>query len=414
MSAKVQKLIQESAKLWNNNEPDKAVKVCEKILDIEPNNAWGLINLAASYGAQEGITDRVRQLFDKAYKFSPTNIAVLTNMAAIALEDGDYDKCLEYHELILNQQPLHSSILSSKGRILLTLGRLKEGFELNEHGLGIESCRGALHPTSKAAWRGRYCNKLLITYEQGLGDTIHFIRYAQFCKFHANKVYLLCPPEISGLMKSCPWLDGVVQTICENEFDEHISVMSLPHIFGTTLENIPAAIPYLYARKSKVEANLIKNDKLKVGLVWAGNPRRHSIKASMVDKKRSITFDHYKPLLELSDEITFYNLQYGEVVEGIENPIKNAKDYEDTAAVIAQLDLVVTVDTSVAHVTGAMGIPVWILSRYSGCWRWLTERSDSPWYPTARLFRQPRPDDWTSVISEVHESLKKLIETRKV
>lgn len=427
MSDSVPQLIQQSAKLWNENNIVEAIEVCEKILRIEPNNIYGLMNLAASIGAVEGVTDRVRDLFDKAYRLDPSNIVVLTNLAAIALDDCEYQKSLEYHDRILEQQPLHSGILSSKGRVLLTLGNLKEGFALNEHGLGNENARGLTQPFSKSAWRGDYCNKLLITYEQGLGDTIQFIRYAELCKQRANKVYLLCPPEISGLMETCPWIDAAVQKITENEFNEHISVMSLPHIFGTTLETIPATIPYLYARKSKVDANRIETDLLKIGIVWSGNPRAHLVRASMVDKKRSITFDHYVPLLTAFDGVQFYNLQFGAhngcqgsswfndaVKSGlIIDPIRDAKDYQDTAAVIAQLDLVITVDTSVAHVAGAMGKPVWILSRYSGCWRWLTNRDDSPWYPTARLFRQTKPDDWDGVMASVFQSLKLLVESCK-
>lgn len=424
--SKVKKLIQQSAQLWNDNKPDQAAKVCEKILSIEPNNIWGLINLAASYGAQEGVTDRVRDLFNRAYIVDPKNIIVLTNLASMALDDCEYQKSLEYHERILVQQPLHSSILSSKGRVLLSLGNLKDGFALNEHGLGLENSRGKLQPFTKSAWRGDYCNKLLITYEQGLGDTIQFIRYAELCKKHANKVYILCPPEIKGLMETCPWIDGAVQMICENEFDEHISVMSLPYLFGTVLGTIPATIPYLYALKSKVEENIVKSDQLKVGLVWSGNPRRHSIRASMVDKKRSITFSQYAPLLTM-EGVQFYNLQFGAHKESetkdnwfndavkaglIIDPIREARDFSDTAAIIAQLNLVITVDTSVAHVAGAMGKPVWILSRFSGCWRWLTDRTDSPWYPSAKLFRQQKQDDWDGVIVEVMQSLKKLIESR--
>lgn len=428
MSSSVHQLVLESAKLWNENRVTEAIPVCEKILRIEPNNIYGIINLAASYGAQEGATERVRELFNRAYKINPNNIIVLNNLAAIALDDCEYEISLAYHEEILKQHPLHSEVLSSKGRIYLTQGRLKEGFELNEHGIGLPNSRGGTNPFSKAAWRGEYCNKLLITYEQGLGDTIQFIRYAELCKQRANKVYVLCPPEISDLVETCPWVDKAVQIVCENEFNEHISVMSLPYLFGTTLETIPSTIPYLYARKSKVEANIIESNKLKVGLVWAGNPRRHSVRASMVDKKRSIIFNSYSKLLELHKDVQFYNLQYdassvewrnfgfSEAVQDglILDPIKDAKDFSDTAAIIAQLDLIITVDTSVAHVAGALGRNVWILSRFSSCWRWLINRTDSPWYPTATLFRQLKSDDWDSVLENVFQSLKKLIASKNI
>ena len=411
----IQALIAESARLWNNNEPAKAIPVCEEILRQQPDNIYGLINLAASIGAEEGITDQVREIFAKAYAVDSSNSVVLTNLAAIALDDCEYQKCMEYHDAILKKEPFNSEILSSKGRLLLTLGQYKEGWELYEHRIGLEHSGVIAHPFSKAAWRGAYCNKLLITCEQGLGDTIQFIRYASLCKQRVNKVYLLCAPEIGKLMETCPAVDAAVQTISENEFSEHISILSLPRIFGTTVETIPANVPYLFARKSKVEANLLKSDKLKVGLCWAGNPRKHSIRASMVDKKRTMRSEQFSPLYRLHEQVQFYNLQFGsnEFPAGLVlDPIRDAKDFEDTAAVIAQLDLVITVDTSVAHVAAAMGKPTWILSRFSGCWRWLTNRNDSPYYPAARLFRQPKPDDWETVISEVFDALKNLVDNR--
>ena len=401
-------LIQESYKLWKENKLDESAVLCERALELEPNNVMALVNLAASWGAREGATKRVRELVNRAYALDPTQISVLQNLAAISLDDCDYQKSLEYHDKILEQQPLHSDILASKGRILLTLGNLKEGFELTEHGLGIPDGRGSFQPFSKAAWRGQYCNKLLLTWEQGMGDCIQFIRYAELCKKRVNKVYFLCPLELKGLLETCPWIDACVQRICENEFDEHISLMSLPVVFGTTIETIPATVPYLYARKSKVEARPLISDKLKVGLVWAGNPRPHHTKANLTDRKRSITFDHYKPLLGIKG-IEFYNLQYGEPPqEGIVN-FDHIKDFSDSAAIIAQLDLLITVDTAPAHVAGAMNIPVWVLSRFSGCWRWLTGRNDSPWYPALRLFRQPKESDWDSVMKEVEDSLGKMV-----
>jgi hypothetical protein len=186
--------------------------------------------------------------------------------------------------------------------------------------------------------------------------------------------------------------------------------MSLPLAFGTTLETIPAQTPPLRAdpaASAAWSARLAGLAGLKVGLVWAGGPGARPDEVDAVDRRRSIALGRLAPLLA-TPGVSFVSLQMGEPARQLSDLAPRSRpldlmdaveDFADTAALIANLDLVVTVDTAVAHLAGAMGRPVWILSRFDGCWRWLTERDDSPWHPTARLFRQAAPGAWDPVIA---------------
>ncbi len=239
------------------------------------------------------------------------------------------------------------------------------------------------------------------------------------------------------------------------EFDFHCPMMSLPLAYSTTLETIPVAspspatpktipqttskrdtsqtvpqpttecetfeiiprtVPYLAADAAAVAAwheRLSALPGLRVGLCWAGNPRRDHPSAYAIDRRRSITLAQYAPLANVAG-VHFVSLQKGDAAgQTVAPPIglslhdwtDELLDFADTAALIQALDLVITVDTAVAHLAGALGKPVWILNRFDACWRWLVDRDNSPWYPTARLFRQPKPDDWDSVVAKVATAL---------
>jgi hypothetical protein len=192
--------------------------------------------------------------------------------------------------------------------------------------------------------------------------------------------------------------------------------MSLPHRFGTTLASIPGATPYLRvpATSAKKWQGRLPESKPKVGLVWAGDPRPDQPAINAVDRRRSLEARAYLPLLR-APGITFISLQKGALTQPqIDtlppelrpfDPMHDVHDFADTAAIIQQLDLVITVDTSIAHLAGALNTPTWILSRYDGCWRWLHERDDTPWYPRTRLFRQTQPGEWGEVIERVRAAL---------
>jgi hypothetical protein len=227
-------------------------------------------------------------------------------------------------------------------------------------------------------------------------------------------VILECPPELFRLLKDLP---GIHQTIIAGqslpEFDLHCPLLSLPLAFGTQLESIPSSIPYVSADSQQVQswADEIADESrdLKVGLVWAGSPIHTK------NKRRSMELRQFSPLSAVRG-MKFYSLQKGASAEQVHDPDVGLKlidlthklnDFSDTAALIANLDLVITVDTAVAHLAGAMGKPVWVLLPFVPDWRWMMDREDSPWYPTMRLFRQKVAGQWDKVIERVADSLAK-------
>jgi tetratricopeptide (TPR) repeat protein len=256
---------------------------------------------------------------------------------------------------------------------------------------------------------------ILVRAEQGFGDTLQFCRYVPML---AATVVLEVPRPLTRLLSS---LGGVHQIVATGDelppFDAWIPMMSLPLAFRTTIDTIPAAVPYLHADPERSAAwrhRLATLPGRKIGLVWAGSPRREDPNTSATDRRRSITLDHYSPLAALSGH-SLISLQKGEPAGQTRTPppgmtlhdwTAELEDFADTAALVEALDLVISVDTSVVHLAGALGKPVWVLNRYDQCWRWLLNRTDSPWYPAARLFRQPSPGDWSGVMRDVVQALR--------
>jgi hypothetical protein len=249
--------------------------------------------------------------------------------------------------------------------------------------------------------------------EQGLGDAIQFVRYATLVhEQRGGRVFVECPPALKDLMKT---VRGVEAVHAWNEpsppAELEIWMMSLPARFDTTLETIPADVPYLRhdpARVARFEAVLGRASSLKIGLNWAGNPEH------IRDATRSMPLATLAPLLDVPN-VTWISLQKGPAQArdaaameqlGLRDAGSLCHDLADTAALMSQLDLVITVDTAPAHLAGALARPVWNLLAWHTDWRWLEKRSDSPWYPTMRLFRQPAPGDWESVVRDVSAAIK--------
>jgi len=201
--------------------------------------------------------------------------------------------------------------------------------------------------------------------------------------------------------------------------DFHCLLLSLPHVFGTTLDTIPAKMPYLSADASATarwRARTATVTGIRVGLAWAGEPRPQRQRANLIDQRRSIPLNDFAAFAELPG-VSFVSLQKGEAAGQTRSPppgllihdwTDEIHDFTDTAALIDALDLIITVDTAVAHLAGALSKPIWLLNRFDSCWRWLLARDESPWYPSLRQFRQPRPGDWEAVIRDVRGALSQL------
>ncbi|NEQ45458.1 MAG: TIGR03032 family protein [Leptolyngbya sp. SIOISBB] len=259
-------------------------------------------------------------------------------------------------------------------------------------------------------WQGQLLpdQTLLIHTEQGAGDAIQFVRYVSWAAARCQRVILVCPAALLPLFEKLPGVDQC-QTpgqIALNAFDVYVPLMSLPYLAHTTVETIPASVPYLPADARRCPLP-VRRHPHRVGIAWAGSPTHGN------DRQRSTQLADWLPVLRVP-EIEFVSLQKGQPVQALNDLPPDVsvqdldpvlQDYADTASVVAQLDLVISVDTSVTHLAGALGRPCWTLLCYSPDWRWLTPRLDSTWYPTMRLFWQTQPGDWAGVLGEVAAAL---------
>lgn len=302
-------------------------------------------------------------------------------------------------------------------QMLLAIGRLPEGWRHNEFRWLTEHFLARRPRYAKPMWDGEDIvgKTILLRAEQGMGDTIQFARYALMVKKLGANVHLAVPPELLNLAHGMRGIDRVFalgQEEAASAFDYYAPLLSLPRVFGTRLDTIPADIPYIVADRDRLAhwATRLGSDQglLKVGLVWGGNP------VNLEDRYRSLPLQMLAPLGAIAG-VRFYSLQKGsrEHEAGAPPPgldLVNLGpelvDFADTAAAIMQMDLVISVCTSVAHLTGALGKPLWVMLHRAADWRWLTEREDSPWYPTARLFRQTRRGEWVDVIDAVKSALE--------
>jgi tetratricopeptide (TPR) repeat protein len=301
----------------------------------------------------------------------------------------------------------------------LALGQLDRGWQLFEWRKKLPLPLGN-RAFPQPVWSGAEDlagKTLFIHWEAGFGDTLHFCRYAKLAAARGARVVLSVQDPLRRLLRT---LGAGIEVIGSDEqpdaFDYHCPMMSLPLALRTTLETIPGMPRYLAADAAAVVAwreRLAGLDGLRVGLCWSGNALGANRSTPTLDRRRAVALAQLAPLAGVAG-VQFVSLQKGDGAAQIAAPPAGMvvhdwtdalHDFADTAALIEALDLVITVDTSVAHVAGALGKTVWILNRFDGCWRWLLERDDSPWYPSARLFRQPAPGDWDSVIAAVTTAL---------
>jgi len=393
----------------------EAESIFRKALSLRPDYAEAAVNLATTLRDLGRLNDAIESCHF-ALRLRPDFAEARINLGTLMQEKGQHEEALQLFDEALQRKPSSIDAQWNKSLSLLALGQYREGWKLHEIGLGVPHMRGDYD--SKRRWNGEDLTgkRLLLRSEQGLGDTMQFVRYAEVCKSRGATVIVSCQPALKRLLSNCPYIDSIE----EQDFDYHAPMMSMPFAFGTDLDSVPAKVPYLFVSngtRAKWTPKFRGKKGLKVGLVWAGNPREKIIAAHLTDNRRSMDLDTLKPLFGIKG-VKYYSLQKDAKVEqiklsGLEKQIINlmdgVEDFEDTAAIIENLDLVITVDTSVAHLAGGMGKPVWILSRFDACWRWLQNRPDSPWYPTARIFGQQSPGDWANMIENVKNALEEAI-----
>jgi tetratricopeptide (TPR) repeat protein len=311
----------------------------------------------------------------------------------------------------------------NRGLARLTLGDLPAGFADAEARWAAPELRMGARLLPRPAWRGEAPlagRTLLLHAEQGFGDTLQFARYAPLLAMQGEVVLEVPAPLLRLLRRLDPAVRVVETGAALPDFDLHCPLPSLPLACGSTLATIPAAVPYLSADPAEVaawQAVLAALPGRRIGLVWAGGTRPDAPHLDAVDRRRSLALERLAPLATVPGA-SFVSLQVGPAAAQAAAPPDGLvlhdwtgalHDFAATAALVAALDLVVTVDTAVAHLAGALGRPVWIMNRYDACWRWLLQREDSPWYPTARLFRQATPGDWNGVVADVVVALREFV-----
>ena len=387
-----------------------------KALTLRPDSAAALNNLGSVLEDQGKLEEAVTH-FRRAIAVLPTYVEAHNNLGNVLRKQAKYTEARQSYDQALALRPGYVEALWNRSLLELLLGNYPEGWRDYE----IRSRRSINRPREfpQPLWRGEPLDgaRILLHSEQGLGDALQFLRYVPRVQAAGGTVLLCVPPCLHRL--AAPLLrasDLAVTAECLPPFDLQCPLMSLPLAFQTTVHSIPAEVPYLTIPDDalrRAEDFHWPSEGLRVGLVWSGNPQHAN------DRFRSMRPETLAPLLSV-EGIHFFSLQVdvsAEVLENLPACVTDLRpfitDMADTAALVSHLDLLVTVDTAMAHLAGALAKPTWVLLTFAPDWRWLTEREDSPWYPTMRLFRQPQFDDWQSVLQRVRVELAALAERNR-
>lgn len=451
-----QKLAAQAQDRYQKGDYSGAEKLLRQLVALVPESSEYLCSLGAAL-FETHRSEHAEALWRQALLVAPENTDALANLAAIAARSLDADTAEDYATRALAASPRHTVALCAlgnawfskdllaqslscanavlaidkenpnaiynRGLIKLVLGQLEAGwadYELRWK-TSLVLSGNASKPTIPL-WTGGDLRgqRLLVIAEQGFGDTFQFVRYARLAAQTAREVGVVAHKSLTGILRECPDLTIFDELPEASAFDVYCPMLSLPHRFKTSLQSIPASTPYLHAPAAALRhwqkwfdcAGAHDAPKFKVGISWAGNPSHAN------DMRRSLTLEQIAPLLA-TPGICWVNLQRDRVPDDLDqsfaglrwiNPMAKVRDFTDTAAVIEQLDLVITVDTALAHLAGALDKATWVLIPKPCDWRWtLTHPDSSPWYPGMRLFRQDTIGDWGAPITKATEALRQWI-----
>lgn len=349
----------------------------------------------------------------------------LQNMGTLLLDARRIDEAIAYFGKAIAADPANADAHMNLGFAHLLRGNFALGWQEYEWRLRRPESFGNHPDFAQAQWRGEDIagQRLLVCAEQGLGDTLHFVRYAPtLAACGATLTVEVQAPLLRLLANSFAGIDFIATGDARPAVDCWTPLLSLPGLLGKPAADSPEEVPYLRADAGDVArfaAIVGERRRPRVGLVWSGAPRRHDVEANRVDRRRSVHLRAMSPLLELSG-IDFYSVQKGPAAAQL-GEVDSARrvidvtaqvdDFADTAALLHNLDLLITVDTSMAHLAGGLGLPVWMLSRFDGCWRWLVDGSSTIWYPSMKIYRQQTAGDWSGVIAQLQRDLAALAGT---
>lgn len=387
---------------------DEAVTVLTEAAAQAPDDAVSRIDLGVALHRLGRLKD-AETVYQLALDLAPGNPRAWSNLGNLLQDRLLFAEARMAHENALVHGGDDPEYHWNYAMTLLLAGNLEKGF--TEFEWRRRRPNFPDHRISGPAWDGSdpAGRRILLYTEQGLGDAIQFARYAGILAQMGATVVLACPAPLAELFAT---LDGPVEIVTNwqaaEPYDCHAPLMSLPHLMGTRVDSVPAAMPYLSVPQDTKVLLPAAQGACRVGLVWAGNPDHAN------DRNRSLPLSALRPLFDV-DGVEWVSLQVGPGAAEIGECAAPVQDlspalgpFGETAAAMAELDLVISVDTAAAHLAGALGRPVWLLLPHAPDWRWLTGRDDSPWYPTMRLFRQPAPGIWDSVIAAVKTALHEM------
>ncbi len=393
---------------------DQAIIYFKKALVIKKDSPELFFNIGKIYDEAKSYSEAI-SFYDKAIEIDPTFSIALHNKGALLRDCHQYDKALLYFDKALKVNPKDFDSICSKSTIYLLTGEFKKGWDAYEYRWKQMLPINYRHPSIDLLSNLKNINnkKILVWYEQGLGDTIQFSRYVLDLIFLGANVTFEVQDSLAPLFQNN--FNCKIQTSIQKyqSFDYQIPLLSLPKLFGTNINNIPHSKSYLKAnlddvKKWERELNL-STSKLNIAIAISGNPNHKN------NQNRSIGIELFN---QLGDIANIYILQKDSGSENIAHISTKdhffflgdlVDDFRDSAAIIEAMDLVISVDTSLIHLAGAMGKKAYLLLPYTPEWRWLLERSDSPWYKTVKIFRQPKKGEWSSVMNDVRSELNTLV-----
>lgn len=407
---------------------EEALEPYRKAVELQPRNVHAMMELANALNMLD-LNQEALEWYEKMLQINPNIISALYNFGYTLKKMGAIDRALEIYDQVISKKSDYASARFSRSGIYLMRGDFERGWD--EYEWRWKAYDEDPKRFNRPLWEGEdIAGKTLLIYaEQGLGDTLQFVRYLKYLKEHINNVRIMFETQepLVTLLRGQPYIDVV---IARNERPPsnchyHVPLMSLPRIVKTRVETIPADIPYLSVPPHLVslwKKRLAQDTQFKIGICWQGNSHYSTLSLRRAVAAKSIALSLLAPLFDIKG-ISIYSLQQVDGIDQITQcPFKEKlktfdKDFDktngrfmDTAAVIKNLDLVISVDTGVCHLAGALGVPTWILLPEPADWRWLVGHSDTPWYPNVRLFKQKKQGDWSGAIEEIVHQLKELSE----
>lgn len=396
---------------------DLAYTEAQKAVALDPTHTDALFALALA-STRHGQDANAMALYRQLLALMPHHYQAWDNLAQLLQANANWPEAESAYQQARQLAPSDPDINYHGALFDLLMGRLAKGFAAYDWRFKKDRPQKRLVHAAAPVWDGHNPagKTILVMDEQGFGDSLMFCRYLPLLQAKGARVIYACRTPLQGLMQS---LAGITQFVLMTEAahttcDAHCALMDLPHLLGTDSSSIPAAVPYLHTSAGDLPAELMQETALKVGVVWAGN-RHHKH-----DRRRSIPFAQFSALFGVPG-VRFYNLLRPDDLRGDEATHfathgmvdlgSHITDFSVSARFIAALDLVIAVDTATVHLAGALGKPVWVLLPLGPDWRWQIDRRDSPWYPTATLYRQQALDDWSGVLQQMRADLEQKAKT---